>query len=188
MSATSSPRDRGGRIDNSRSDESPETAEAEVREERPSRADRNRAASEVTRLGLELSGLSQEDLDRLDLPERVREEIDVVQKLKPKVRGRQNRLIGQLLRADDHEEIRERLSALFAGRRFTVQLEKVNERWRDRLIEGGDESVESLIAEYPEADRQRLRQLTRTARGDADSSRTKKARRELLRTIRTLRA
>jgi ribosome-associated protein len=97
-------------------------------------------------------------------------------------------LIGQLLRADDHEEIRDRLSALFAGRRFTVQLEKVNERWRDRLIEGGDESVESLIAEYPEADRQRLRQLTRTARGDADSSRTKKARRELLRTIRTLRA
>jgi ribosome-associated protein len=190
MITSTAPRD--GDVDadaeNSRADGSPDHAAADARSERPSRSELNRAANEVTRLGLELSGLSQANLNRLELPERVREQIDIWQKLKPKSRGRQNRLIGQLLRAEDHDAIRARLANLHEGRRFTVQHEEVNERWRDRLIEGGDESVESLIADYPEADRQSLRQLTRSARGKVESSRTKKARRELLRAIRTLRA
>ena len=155
---------------------------------RISRAERNRVASEVTTLGIELSKLSQEDLDRLDLPERVREEIDHGQRLKPRARGRQNRLIGQLLRAEDFEEVRQQLTGLLEDRRFTVQHEKVNERWRDRLIEEGDPAVEALIADHPSADRQRIRQLVRTARAAAETPRARRASRELLRAIRELRA
>jgi len=156
--------------------------------ERPSRVERNRVASEVTALGVELSKLSQEDLDRLDLPERVREEIDHGQRLKPRARGRQNRLIGQLLRAEDFEAVRGQLAGLLQDRRFTVQHEKVNERWRDRLIEEGDPAVETLISDHPNADRQRIRQLVRTARADASTPRARRASRELLRAIRELRA
>ena len=155
---------------------------------RPSRTEKTRAATEVNRLGLELTRLKPAELDLLELPERLREEVDRSQGLKPKSRGRQNRLIGQILRAEDHEEIADRLESLNKVRRDGVHYEKVTERWRDRLVEEGDPAVEALIAEYPDADRQRLRQLTRNARKDPEANNTKRARRELIRAIRELRA
>jgi ribosome-associated protein len=155
---------------------------------RPSRTQLTRAASEVNQLGLQLASLSRVQLDRLELPERLRREIDVWQKLKPRSRGRQNRLLGQLLRAEDHEEIRRRVEALRGGHGLGLAHEKANERWLARLVDEGDGAVEALIAEYPEADRQRLRALARGARQDAEAKKTKRARRELLRTIRALRA
>lgn len=155
---------------------------------RPSRTEKTRAAAQVNQLGVQISALSPANLDRLDLPERLREEIEVCRRLKPRARGRQNRLIGQLLRAEDHESIRLRLDGLNEGPREGVQREKMNERWLSRIIEEGDTVVEELIVECPQADRQRLRSLGRSARQDPEAKRSKRARRELLRMIRGLRA
>ena len=157
-------------------------------ERRPSRTELTRAAGLVNQLGIQLTRLSSADLDRLSLPERLREEIDVCQRLKPRSRGRQNRLIGQLLRAEDHAEIGRDLARLNAGQRQAVQKEKMTERWMLRILEEGDAAIDLLIAEYPEADRQQLRQLGRTARQGTESTKAKRARRELLRAIRALRA
>jgi ribosome-associated protein len=156
-------------------------------EEPPSRTQQTRAATAVNQLGLQLVSLSSGDLDRLELPDRLREEIEVSQRLKPRSRGRQNRFVGQLLRAEDHESIRERFEALKAARRDGVHHEKLTERWLARLVEEGDLAVEALIADYPQADRQRLRSLTRSARQSSEARRAKRARRELLRAIRELR-
>jgi ribosome-associated protein len=155
---------------------------------RPSRTEQTRAANAVNRLGLQLTRLSLRDLDRLELPERLREAIELSQRLKPKSRGRQNRLIGQLLRAEDHEAIEQRLESLKSGQRDGVRHEQVTERWLNRLVEEGDAAVEGLIADHPQADRQRLRMLTRNAQQDPTTNKAKRARRELLRAIRALRA
>ena len=160
----------------------------ESREPRPTRTQQTRAATAVNQLGVRLTTLSSVDLDRLELSERLREEIDVCRKLKPRARGRQNRLIGQLLRAENHEAIRTRLESLKGARRDEVQREKMTERWLTRLIEEGDSAVEALLLDYPGADRQRLRLLARSARQDPESKKSKRARRELLRAIRILRA
>ena len=151
------------------------------------RSQQTRAAAAVNRLGLELTMLSVGDLDRLELPERLREEIDVSQKLKVRSRGRQNRLIGQLLRAEDHEAIRARMESLKKHARAGVQQEKVTEGWRDRIVEEGASAVEALMKEYPDADRQRLRLLARNASKGPESKKSKRARLELLRAIRALR-
>jgi ribosome-associated protein len=155
---------------------------------RPSRSEQTRAAHAVNKLGLQLTRLSLRDLDRLELPERLREEIELSQRLKPKARGRQDRLIGQLLRAEDHEAIQQRLESLKNDQRDGVRHEQVTERWLIRLVEEGDVAVEGLITAYPHADRQRLRILTRSAQQDPAAKKTKRARRELLRAIRALRA
>jgi ribosome-associated protein len=157
-------------------------------EVRPSRTELTRAAGLVNRLGQHLTTLSPGDLDRLELPERVREAIDHCQTLKPRSRGRQNRLIGQLLRAEDHEAIRARVDSLRSGKREDTLQEKRNERWVERLVLEGDTALNTLVAEYPDADRQRLRVLARSARQGPEASSGKRARRELLRAIRTLRA
>ena len=155
---------------------------------RPSRTEQTRAATAVNKLGLQLTRLSLHDLDRLELSERLREEIELSQRLKPKSRGRQNRLIGQLLRAEDHEAIEKRLELLNKDQRDGVRHEQVTERWLIRLVEEGDVAVEELMTDYPDADRQRLRTLTRSAQQDPAAKKTKRARRELLRAIRSLRA
>lgn len=157
-------------------------------EPRPSRAELTRAATAVNQLGLQLTTLSPGDLDRLGLSERLREEIDLWQKLKARSRGRQNRLIGQLLRAEDHEAIRKQLESVAQGHRDGVKREKQTEGWLERILEEGDPGVEALIADYPQADRQRLRLLTRSARQEPGSKKATRARRELLRAIRALRA
>lgn len=155
---------------------------------RPSRTELTRAAREVNALGIELTRLAPEVLDRLELPELLREEIAVCQDLKPRGRGRQNRLIGQLLRAEDHEAIRGRLAALQIELRRGVQKEKGNERWLKRILDEGESAIETLIQDHPDADRQRLRTLMRNARQEPKSKATRRARRELLRAIRELRS
>ena len=105
-----------------------ERSDQDVEDLRPTRSELTRAATETNRLGIQLTKLSPGDLDRLELPERLREEIDVCQKLKPRSRGRQNRLIGQLLRAEGADEIKRRLESLSAVRRRDIQQEKMSER------------------------------------------------------------
>jgi ribosome-associated protein len=62
------------------------------------------------------------------------------------------------------------------------------ERWRTRLLTGGDEVLDELLTEHPEADRQRLRQLIRQARKDSarTGERGPKAARELFAVLRAL--
>jgi len=169
--------------DDAAAEQSPRSADS-----RPSRTEQTRAANVVNKLGLQLTRLSVGDLDRLELPERLREEIELSQRLKPKSRGRQNRLIGQLLRAEDHDAIQQRLALLKKDQRDGVRHEQVTERWLIRLVDEGDVAVEGLMTDYPHADRQRLRMLTRSAQQDPAAKKTKRARRELLRAIRALRA
>lgn len=154
---------------------------------RPSRTELTRAASAVNKLGVALTRLSGADLDRLDLPERLREEVERSRTLKPRARGRQNRLIGQLLRAEDHEAIAERLEALSTDRRAGLHHERVTDRWVDRLIEEGDPAIDALLADFPDADRQRLRLLVRNARKKPGETAARRARRELGRVVRELR-
>ena len=157
-------------------------------EDRPSRTQRTRAAAEVNRLGQELAALSPRDLDALDLPARLREQLEVWRGLKPRARGRQSRLIGQFLRAEDHEAIRARFEAIQDVRRDGVRYEKENEPWLARLLAEGDRGLDALVRDYPSADRQRLRTLARRAAQAPDDKRTQRARRELLRAIRVLRS
>lgn len=160
---------------------------AEDQEARPTRSQRTRAATAVNQLGLELIALSPSNLDQLELPDELRAAIDVCQGLKIRARSRQKRLVGQLLRAEDHETIRHRVESLEGARRIGVAKDRAAERWRSRLIEDGDSALQAFIDEHPGADRQRLRTLARTAMQDPEAAKTKRARRELLRAIRALR-
>ena len=164
-------------------DESSEQPDAPL-----TRTERTRAASEVNRLGGRLVELHPSEIDGLDLPERLREEIALCQRLKPRARARQIRLIGQLLRADDPEAVRTRFDALVRQRRAGVQHEHRNEAWVDRLIDRGPDEVEALLASHSGADRQRLRQLVRNAaRAEEGTAAAKRARKALLRAVRDAR-
>lgn len=90
-----------------------ETGEQAATEEPyASRTERTRATQAVNKMGLRLAGLSPTLLDQLELPEELREAIDVCQKLKVRHRRRQQRMVCQLLRDEDHVAITKRVQAL----------------------------------------------------------------------------
>jgi ribosome-associated protein len=60
------------------------------------------------------------------------------------------------------------------------------ERWRERLIEPGDEALHEFISEFPQVDRQQLRALIRTARDERAKQAPTRRYRELLRFVRAL--
>ena len=60
------------------------------------------------------------------------------------------------------------------SRRETAELHRL-ESWRERLLEGGDEALAELLDEYPDADRQLLRQLVRNARLEREKQRPPRA-------------
>jgi len=62
------------------------------------------------------------------------------------------------------------------------------EAWRDRLLAEGDAALPELLAEFPGADRQQLRQLIRNAHRERAAQKPPRAARLLFRYLRELAA
>jgi len=78
---------------------------------RLSRTERTREVKIVNQLGHQLVAYPPSVLDELELPEELRHAIDVCQAMKKRTRGRQRRLVCQILRGEEHEAIRERVES-----------------------------------------------------------------------------
>ena len=79
---------------------------------RLSRTERTREVRIVNQLGHQLVAYPPSVLDQLELSEELRHAIDVCRAMKPRARGRQRRLVCQILRGEEHEAIRERVESL----------------------------------------------------------------------------
>lgn len=78
----------------------------------PSRSQRTRDVKAINRLGLQLVALSSLELDRLELPEDLRNAIVACRTLTKGALVRQKRLVCKLLRDEGHEAIRAQVESL----------------------------------------------------------------------------
>jgi ribosome-associated protein len=90
------------------------------------------------------------------------------------------------MREIDAEPVREAVEIIRARERSQHKIFHQAERWRDRIIDAGDEAIEQLVQTYPDADRQRLRSLLLIARKESDGDRQPAAARALFRYVRDL--
>ena len=60
------------------------------------------------------------------------------------------------------------------------------EKWRDRILDEGDNAINELMDEFPEADRQQLRQLYRNAMNEQKKNKPPASARQLFKYIREL--
>ncbi|HEV3018130.1 MAG TPA: ribosome biogenesis factor YjgA [Burkholderiaceae bacterium] len=82
-------------------------------EPRPSKTQRKREMHELQDLGQQLTDLPPAQLRRIDLPERLREQIELARRITAREGlRRQLQYIGRLMRTADAEAIRARLAAL----------------------------------------------------------------------------
>lgn len=104
-------------------------------------------------------------------------------------RKRQVGFLAKKLRREDDDTLEALRAAMehdkSDSRRDTAALHRV-EAVRDRLIAEGDSALAELLDEYPQADRQHLRQLARNAREEKLRNKPPHAFRELFRELREL--
>jgi len=153
----------------------------------PSKSERKRQSTALLALGEELLSLPEEQLARLDLPDTLREALQLGRSIT--AHGglkRQKKYIGKLLRHLDTEPL---LASLEQRRtqavRATGQLHHL-ERWRDRLLGEDVRAIDAYMAENPGADRQKLRQLVRDARAERENNAPPRAARLLFRYLKAL--
>lgn len=147
-----------------------------------SRGQLKREMLDLQKLGEELLKLAHDQLQALDLPEALMAALVEAKKLKShEAKRRQLQYIGKLMRGVDAEPIRKAMKQIKSKHVKEVDDFHLVEEWRDKLIEQGDDAVNVFIQQYPEVDRQQLRQLVRNARHDKNNNKDTGAYKSLFR-------
>lgn len=138
-------------------------------------------------LGERLTTLKPDLLNRLPLTDGLRRALADAPKHTANIaRKRHILFIGKLMRDQDIDAILTLIDQLDASTRQYNERFHGLERWRDRLLGGDDSVLESFVGDYPEADRQHLRQLIRQAQHEAAQSKPPAASRKIFKYIREL--
>lgn len=155
-------------------------------EEHPSKTRRKKEMLELQELGVALTGLGDEQLDGLELPDALRDAVVEARRITQfEARRRQLQYIGKLMRGVDPGPIRAMLDEQgVRARREIAALRRV-EAWRERLL-AEPAGLAQLAAEQPAADLPQLRALIEAARRERAEGRPPHSSRELFRALRAL--
>ena len=156
----------------------------------PSRSQQRRQALGVLELAEQLAGLTPTQLARLPIPDSQQPHLEQTRRITAHgARKRQLAFLAKQMRREDDDTLEAIRDALdedgVAARREVAALHRA-EAWRGRLLEGGDTALADLLDEHPDADRQRLRQLTRNAHEEKLRNKPPRAFRELFQELRAL--
>lgn len=138
-------------------------------------------------LGARLAGLKPEILNRLPLNDALRKALEESPRHTRHIaRKRHNQYLGKLLRGHDIEAIQSVLDNFdSASREYNNRFHQL-ERWRERLLDEGDEALQELMQEYPDIDSQHLRGLIRQAQHERAREKPPAAARKLFRYLRDI--
>jgi ribosome-associated protein len=154
---------------------------------RPNKTQIKKDMAVLFALSEELSELSATQLKYLELPENIHKAVVEVSGMPHK--GARKRLLkfitGQLNKIEV-EPIIEKLGRMKNKSAHAVREHHLVERWRDRLIAGGNDALTELLNEQPQADRQQLRQLLRNVQKEAEATKPPKSSRLLYRYLKNL--
>lgn len=164
--------------------------EFEDQDQGPSRSEQRREALAVLDLALQLMEQSDARIGQIPMDEDLRALVLASKKITAQIaRKRQAQYLAKIMRREDDAALQLIRAALdhdkAEGRREAQALHQV-EYWRDRLVADGDEALSELLAVYPQADRQHLRQLARNAHQEKLKNKPPHAHRELFRELRLL--
>lgn len=149
---------------------------------------RTRAKNEdraLRKLGEQLVGLSDGQIEKIDMPNELRGAIGLARQTTAHgARNRQIKYLGGLLRQMDWAPVRDALEDIHRGDHRGAMAFKQIEVWRDALKQGDPALIDEILACCPEAERQRLTQLARNAKKEHEAEKGVTASRLLFRYLR----
>ena len=153
-----------------------------------SKSARKRQMHALQNLGEQLVALTAPQLAKLELDdEALLEAVTLAQRINHHSgKRRQMQYIGKLMRSADADRIAQALDALHEGSRKDKAREHMIEAARDSLITRGDDALSEVLTLWPQADRQMLRQLSRSAIDEKNKGLPPTSARKLFRYLRSL--
>lgn len=152
-----------------------------------SRTRLKKEAAALQKMGAKLVTLSDDQLDRMNLPLRLREALEAVRSMRAHgARRRQMQYIGSVMRSVDVAPIQQALLEIEQGAYLRAREFHRFERWRNQLMAGEEAVFEEILENFPHADRQRLGQLVRSARKEYEKEAPPKSVRNLFRYLKGL--
>jgi len=129
-----------------------------------SKSQRKRDSEKLQLLGRQLIDMPDKKLQSFNLEEPLLQAIYEARRLNSReAKRRQIQYIGKLMRVADLEHIELTVARLdHKSKTFRQHFAKI-ETWRERIINEGTAAIEDLLEQYPDADRQQLRNLQRQA-------------------------
>ncbi len=151
----------------------------------PSKSQIKRDMLALQELGERLMGMRPEQWAQFPLGTRLLEALEESRRIRGHSALRRHvRRLGKLISEEDPEAIREVMERLDSAHQGETRRLHLLERWRDRLIAEGDEALAELLIDYPDVDRQQIRQLVRDARKEAERGKPPAASRKLFKMLR----
>jgi ribosome-associated protein len=155
-----------------------------------SKSELKRQMTYLQKMGEALLTLSNKAFEDLQLSPTLVEALRTAERIKHREgKRRQMQFVGKLMRKESPESINRIKKALDikqqAKAKNAEQLHVV-ENWRDQLLADGDSAIETLLARYPQADRQWLRQIIRQHQHEMAKQKPPAASRKLFTYLREL--
>ncbi|CCK82097.1 ribosome biogenesis factor YjgA [Desulfobacula toluolica] len=141
-----------------------------------SRTQIKKEAEKLQKLGEQLIKLPIRQLERMELPDDLRDALIEARSIKSKIAGRRQRqFIGTLMRDVDPEPIRHALMQTDANLPIESEIVKKTRMWLDRLLTDDPAVMEEFICACPGLDHQRLRQLMRNVKKEKTTGKSSKS-------------
>jgi ribosome-associated protein len=155
----------------------------------PTRTQQRRDALAVLSLASQLSEMSPAKLARANLPDDVLREIDNLRRITSHIaRKRQLGFLAKVMRRHDDEAFDGARALLGENReqqrKETAAMHRL-EALRERLLDS-DDTLQELIDQHPNVDRQHVRSLIRQARIERDGNKPPRAYREIFQLLKGL--
>ena len=128
-----------------------------------SKTELKQESKDIKAFGREIMKLSPNQRAKLDLDEELSYAMEVADKIRNTREGyrRQLQFIGRLLRARDTDAIQLSMDRLHNTNKQDEKKLMMLEKIRDQLLSEGDSKVNELAGQYPDFERQKLRQLVK---------------------------
>ncbi|ATH79202.1 MULTISPECIES: ribosome biogenesis factor YjgA [Halomonadaceae] len=163
----------------------PEPLDIDEQEERPSKSQLKREMHALQALGETLIAMKPAERARFPLSDDMLRAIEETSRIRShEGRRRHMQYVGKLIRKEDLAAIQGVFDAIEQEKEQRDHAFHRLEKWRDRLVDEGDDAVDLFLADYPDADRQTLRQLVRNARKEREQGKPPTSARKLFKHLR----
>jgi len=152
-----------------------------------SKTQRKKNCDKILELGEKMIHLNQEELAQIDMDDELRGAIEEAQRIKSHgALKRQKHYIAKVMRGLEDETLAAQVERILHKHDIYNADFKRMEKWRDTIIEDGDQGINKFIEQYPHADRHHLRQLVRNAAKEKKNNKPPAAYRQIFKYIREL--
>lgn len=164
----------------------PEEQKHEPGSQRPNKTQIKREIADIQDMASRLISLTDGALKKMPIDEELTQAVILARRIRNTREGyrRQLQLITKLLRQGDHQAVKRELDGLQRSGDLENARFHALERWRERILEEGDDAIQAFIDEYPDTDRQKLRQLVRKAQKEQQEEKPPAAYRALFKYLR----